>query len=168
MYAKMYVNFTTLSLFQSNLDIVVQILAACNLGADICKNVCGRKFKFFANYDKWLQQSRNFHYEAFKTHKTWFPALLPWTLPRLCIWTLSKGLTASCAPELHHLLLTRRGSPLKKKNLEQSLCTNINNEGRKEFYTGKNDKFYSILQLLKNSMENQRFHLRLEIFLTFC
>ena len=80
--------------------------------------MCGRKFKFFANYDKWLQQSRNFHYEAFKTHKTWFPALLPWTLPRLCIWTLSKGLTASCAPELHHLLLTRRGSPLKKKNLE--------------------------------------------------
>ena len=25
------------------------------------------KFKFVANYDKWLKQSRNFHYEARKT-----------------------------------------------------------------------------------------------------
>ena len=33
---------------------------------DICMK---EKFKFFVNYNKWLQRSRNFHYEALETLK---------------------------------------------------------------------------------------------------
>ena len=47
------------------------------------------KFKFFINYNK---QSRNFHYNALKALKMlWFPTLCQWTLPGLCILTLSGG-----------------------------------------------------------------------------
>ena len=38
------------------------ILSGSNLGAkikDVQACVCGGKYKFFVNYDKWLQQSRN-------------------------------------------------------------------------------------------------------------
>ena len=53
----------------SNLD-------ACNVGAQIKDLYTYVKKKFFVNYDKWSQQSKNFHYEALKTLKTlWFPAL---------------------------------------------------------------------------------------------
>ena len=56
----------------------------------VCVCICvEEKFKFFVNYDKWLQQSRNFHYEALKTLKMlWFSGLSQWTLLGLCIWTL--------------------------------------------------------------------------------
>ena len=53
------------ALFWSNLGMVVDfgyIYYGCQI-----KNVstCVKeKFKFVVNYDKWLKQSRNFHYEA--------------------------------------------------------------------------------------------------------
>ena len=38
------------------------------------ENIClEQKFKFFVNYEKWLQQYRNFHYEAFKTLNSLVP-----------------------------------------------------------------------------------------------
>ena len=35
----------------------------------ICIHMCRKKLKFSINYDKWLQQFRNFYYEASKTLK---------------------------------------------------------------------------------------------------
>ena len=50
------------------------------------------KYKFFVDYGKWLQQFRNYHYEALKTLKIlWYPVLRQWTLPGLCIWSLAGG-----------------------------------------------------------------------------
>ena len=60
-----------------------------------CVHVCK---KFFINYGKWLQQSRNVHYAALKTFKLlWFP-----TLNRCVHLDPTRGLTVSCA-----LLATR-------------------------------------------------------------
>ena len=42
---------------------------ACNLGAqikDLYAYMWKKKVKFFVNYDKWSQQSRNFNHEALK------------------------------------------------------------------------------------------------------
>ena len=62
---------------------------------DLCSYVCK---KFFINYGKWLQQSRNVHYAALKTFKLlWFP-----TLNRCVHLDPTRGLTVSCA-----LLATR-------------------------------------------------------------
>ena len=55
------------ALFQINQDIVLPILGACKIWRQFQRFVfVEQKFKFFVNYDKWSQKSRNFYYEAFK------------------------------------------------------------------------------------------------------
>ena len=78
--------------------------------------MCGKKIKFFVNYDKWSEQSRNLHYEALKTLKMlWFPALCQWTLPDTLVHLDPiRRLTAFRAPKLHwQLALTRERSTPK-------------------------------------------------------
>ena len=75
-----------------------------------------KKKKFFVNYDKWSEQSRNLHYEALKTLKMlWFPALCQWTLPDTLVHLdPTRRLTAFRAPKLHwQLALTRERSTPK-------------------------------------------------------
>ena len=82
----------------------------------ICIHMCGKKKKFFVNYDKWSEQSRNLHYEALKTLKMlWFPALCQWTLPDTLVHLdPTRRLTAFRAPKLHwQLALTRERSTPK-------------------------------------------------------
>ena len=58
---------TIQALFQSNVNIVLSIFDTCNLGAQIkdLYTCVKEKLKFFINYDKWLQQFKNFYYEAY-------------------------------------------------------------------------------------------------------
>ena len=54
---------------------------------------CITIYKFFVNYDEWLQQSRNIHFQTFKTLKLlWFLRLWQWNPPDLlCTWTFPGG-----------------------------------------------------------------------------
>ena len=100
------------ALLQSNLDIVLLILSACNLGTQI-KDIYSfveEKFKFLVNYVKSSKHSRNFCYEALKTQN--ISSALPMNPARVVHLDPKMRLTvSSCVHQLHwQLALTCTGS----------------------------------------------------------
>lgn len=71
--------------------------------------------KFFVNCDKWLQQSKNFQYDALTTLKVFQNFANGMNSTRIVYLDSTKELTASCTPELHgQFALTRVGNRRSK------------------------------------------------------